>query len=102
MAKLDFEPDSLTNFVARADANFQFTTPLKIQVLSSSNRVITGGPNSMLVIIVANYFIILYLSYVLVLTCFKLITLYKQTVGNLVRMQLGQLYTPACLFFSRM
>ncbi len=59
MDKLEFEADSLANFVARADANFPFTTPLRLQVVSSNNHVITGGPNSELVsttlLLVAKY-----------------------------------------------
>ena len=49
MDDLIFDPDSLTNFVPTVDANFQFTTPVKVQAMSTSGQVITDGPDSMLV-----------------------------------------------------
>lgn len=46
---LEIESTSLANFVAQADANFPFKTPLLIQALDSNSRVITDGPDSVLV-----------------------------------------------------
>ena len=49
MASLVIEATSLSNFLAQADANFPFKTPLRIQAVDSSGRVITDGPDSTLV-----------------------------------------------------
>lgn len=49
MNSLVIESTSLTNFLAQADANFPFKTPLLIQALDSNSRVITDGPDSVLV-----------------------------------------------------
>ena len=49
MNSLEIESMSLTNFLAQADANFPFKTPLLVQALDSNNRVITDGPDSVLV-----------------------------------------------------
>jgi len=49
MFGLEFEPASLAAFVGTADANFQFKTPIIVQAVSASGRVITDGPDSMLV-----------------------------------------------------
>ena len=45
------EVTSLNNFLPSADANFPFKTPLRIQALDANNRVITDGPDSILVCI---------------------------------------------------
>ena len=49
MNSLVIESSSLSNFVAQADANFPFKTPLLIQALDANSRVITDGPDSTLV-----------------------------------------------------
>ena len=49
MNGLEIEATSLSNFLAQADANFPFKTPLRIQAVDSSGRVITDGPDSTLV-----------------------------------------------------
>ena len=49
MNSLEIEATSLSNFLAQADANFPFKTPLRVQALDSNSRVITDGPDSTLV-----------------------------------------------------
>ena len=49
MNSLTIEATSLSNFLAQTDANFPFKTPLHVQALDSNNRVITDGPDSILV-----------------------------------------------------
>ena len=49
MGSLVYEPTSYTEFVPEADANFRFRTLLKVQALDTNSRVITDGPDSMLV-----------------------------------------------------
>ena len=49
MDSLEIEATSLSNFLAQADANFPFKTPLRVQALDSNSRVITDGPDSTLV-----------------------------------------------------
>lgn len=49
MDSLIIEATSLSNFVAVADANFRFTTPLIVHALDNNSRVITDGPDSSLV-----------------------------------------------------
>ena len=49
MNSLAIEATSLSNFLAQADANFPFKTPLRVQALDSNSRVITDGPDSALV-----------------------------------------------------
>ena len=49
MASLVIEATSLSNFLAQADANFPFKTPLLVQALDTNSRVITDGPDSTLV-----------------------------------------------------
>lgn len=56
MNSLAIESTSLSNFVAQADANFPFKTPLVIQALDTNSRVITDGPDSMVVSTLIFYF----------------------------------------------
>ncbi len=49
MDSLVIDPDSITNFVSSADANFPLMSPLNVQALDASGRVITDGPDSQLV-----------------------------------------------------
>ena len=49
MDSLVIEATSLSNFLAQADANFPFKTPLLVQALDTNSRVITDGPDSTLV-----------------------------------------------------
>ena len=49
MDSLVIETTSLMNFLPYADANFPFKTPLTIQALDVNKRVITDGPDSILV-----------------------------------------------------
>ena len=60
MNSLVIESTSLSNFVAQADANFAFKTPLVIQALDTNSRVITDGPDSMLVRTMIIIFICIY------------------------------------------
>ena len=49
MNSLEIEATSLSNFLAQADANFPFKTPLHIRAVDNAGRVITDGPDSTLV-----------------------------------------------------
>ncbi len=49
MVDLTINPDSLTDFVLSADANFPLKSPLQILAVDANGRVISDGPDSQLV-----------------------------------------------------